>query len=705
MRAIRLAAIVLIAFACTYGASTQSSPHAPAAAAAPTPAKPVQAAPRVGMWLHPDTELDAWICVFETDVANTHAYVHSQIQPSMWRQVVAHSSVIVLNNFIFAEPLPWAVFQKERSYSQYIADFQKYPANSAERLWLQRLDNHVRTPLEGLTHKGDPVSQKLIYIYAHMFGYRGEDAKRFGLTSLGDSASYAWPPRDLDQSWPKSFLYDDDGSGPLPPRPSFKKAEARAAMANAVYFFMKHFENIGTGVQLSPWREVNGYRDPSRCPDEDTNNCGLDTWQDLYDTYQAIVSRISAADFDPARIRVYPTVQLESFMSIENRCVNSTVIDMVKQFYKLNTAVNVPFAIGLSTYPSSEPDGLETAYSRLYHLLDNLDSDTPVACDANGDSSSAGDEGTNPAEFNTRIKIPRSTPLTIGETSRPSWLSFQTQDKASVTANGELGAELAAMYLNFQYRATDGTPSYPLEFVAFSLGPNWAFPVLIHGRNLWITTSSGVARHWLTPMQPLAGQLVLDSALDPDADWDNDGVPSEKDNCPYIVNPLQEDADNDNLGDVCDNCKNVANYPQEDWDQDGFGNACDPDVNNDGLLQEEVDLAVIKQCQGAAIDCLAHVTFPDLPTGQRQPDLDGKVVLIADMDADEDVDQDDLVAWQILVSNPSLQESGFACAGTTPCPDPAIVMLRDGQTVTIPDPAPFQRMCAPPPQGRNRPAD
>jgi hypothetical protein len=47
----------------------------------------------------------------------------------------------------------------------------------------------------------------------------------------------------------------------------------------------------------------------------------------------------------------------------------------------------------------------------------------------------------------------------------------------------------------------------------------------------------------------------------------------------------------------------------------------------------------------------------------------------------------------MLASNASLRESGFACAGTTPCPDPAIVMLRDGQTVTIPDPAPNQRTC------------
>ncbi|MCB1703348.1 MAG: thrombospondin type 3 repeat-containing protein [Halioglobus sp.] len=647
------------------------------------------------MWLHPDTELDEWICSFETNAANTDVYIHSRIQPSVWRQIAAHSSVIVLNNFIFAQPLPWSVFQNERTYPDYLADFQTYPPHSAERRWLQRLNDHLKTPLEGLNHEADPVSRKLVYIYAQLFGYDREDAIELGLTPLGDSGRSAWPPKGLDDGWPDTFLYDDDGEGPLPPRPSFKRPETRAAMANAVYFIMKHFEDLGAAVHFSPWREINGYRDPSRCPDPHAANCGLDTWQDLYDTYQAIVSRIGSADFDRDRVAVYPTVQLESFIGMGHHCVDTTVIETVKRFYTLNEAAAVPFAIGLSTYPSSEPQGLGNSYSQLQHLLANLDSETPVACDENRDGMIAGDEGVEPSEPRTRVAIPRSTPLIIGEVSRPFWLSFQTQDTASVSANGELGAQVADMYLNFSYRSADGTPAYPLEFVAFSLGPNWAFPALIHGRNLWITTSSGIARHWLTPMQPLGGQLVLDSALDADGDWDNDGVLSVQDNCPYQANPLQEDADQDKLGDRCDNCKHVANFPQEDWDQDGFGNACDPDLDNDGLLQKEVDLAVIEQCQGAAINCLANLVFPDLPAGQRPPELNGKVALIADMDADEDVDENDLLAWRILASNPSLRESGYACAGKAPCPDPARVMLRDGQTVTIPDPAPDQRMCGP----------
>jgi len=94
-----------------------------------------------------------------------------------------------------------------------------------------------------------------------------------------------------------------------------------------------------------------------------------------------------------------------------------------------------------------------------------------------------------------------------------------------------------------------------------------------------------------------SGQVAINT--DCPADTDGDTVPDDKDNCPSVYNPGQEDNDGDGAGDLCDadddndlafdaddNCPTAYNPGGFDIDGDLIGDACDPDKDGDGFSND-----------------------------------------------------------------------------------------------------------------------
>ncbi len=118
-----------------------------------------------------------------------------------------------------------------------------------------------------------------------------------------------------------------------------------------------------------------------------------------------------------------------------------------------------------------------------------------------------------------------------------------------------------------------------------------------------------------------SSQEAIYTHIQPQPDFDGDGVLNASDNCPMIANANQADADQDGVGDVCDNCPSVANHNQGDVDGDGLGDVCDPDIDGDGLLNlsDNCDFVVNIDQQASDADTLGDAcdNCPTVPNNDQ----------------------------------------------------------------------------------------
>lgn len=158
----------------------------------------------------------------------------------------------------------------------------------------------------------------------------------------------------------------------------------------------------------------------------------------------------------------------------------------------------------------------------------------------------------------------------------------------------------------------DEVPSVYFDFAHTLLSQQCA-PV--PGSNTGYFDCSAALGSWDPYSTQALALLALNRPLiEPEPDFDGDGVLDFDDNCPGTPNPDQADADGDRIGDPCDNCPARPNAEQSDNDGDGIGDACDVaacDLDGDADI-DRADLRRITGLRGQRV-----------PPAPAAADLDG----------------------------------------------------------------------------------
>jgi hypothetical protein len=165
-----------------------------------------------------------------------------------------------------------------------------------------------------------------------------------------------------------------------------------------------------------------------------------------------------------------------------------------------------------------------------------------------------------------------------------------------------------------------------------------------------------------------------------DDDVDGDGVDDHSDNCPFVVNRDQRDTDGDTVGDACDNdpdgdfvdnardnCAFVANPDQADLDSDGVGDVCDEDADGDGVLNAMDNCPTVSNADQNPAACggMDPHTNHDPDTDPQDPVIPG-----------DNTEEDPVVVRQV----PSPTSTGHSsCAVANPAgPQPTTLALLFG---------------------------